>query len=220
VIPARNEERYLPQLLDSVAAAAARYQGDAGAIEVIVSDNDSTDGTATIARGRGARVVKVETRAIAAVRNGGARIARGDVLCFVDADFRIHAETFNMIEESLGDGVVAGTTGATMERMSPGIAAIYSILLVVAWLTTMDTGVVFCRRDDFERISGYREDMLVAEDVWFLWTLRRLGRARGQKLVRATRAKAIASARKFYWVLFDRSSLRDFVQRYWYRARG
>jgi glycosyltransferase involved in cell wall biosynthesis len=170
------------------------------------------------------------------VRNGGARIARGEVLCFVDADFRIHADTFEAIEDGLGDGVVAGTTGATMERLSPGIAAIYSILLVAAWLTTMDTGVIFCRRDDFERIAGYREDMLVAEDVWFLWTLRRLGRTRGQRLVRATRARAVASARKFdehgdwhyltnlvrsaYWLLFDRSSLRDFVQRYWYRARG
>jgi glycosyltransferase involved in cell wall biosynthesis len=236
VIPARNEERYLPLLLETVAAAAARYRGGPEAIEIIVSNNDSTDGTAEIARSRGARVVTVETRAIAAVRNGGARVARGDVLCFVDADFRIHPDTFNVIDDSLQDGVVAGTTGATMERMSPGIAAIYSLLVAVAWLTTMDTGVIFCRRRDFERIAGYREDMLVAEDVWFLWALRRLGRTRGQRLVRATRARAIASARKFdehgdwhyltnlvrssYWVLFDRSSLRDFVQRYWYRARG
>jgi glycosyltransferase involved in cell wall biosynthesis len=236
VIPARNEERYLARLLDTVEEAAARYRGGPEAIEIVVSDNVSTDGTAALARRRGARVVAVEKRRIGAVRNGGARAARGEIVCFVDADFRIHPETFNVIEDSLTGGVVAGTTGARMERMSLGIAAIYSLLVAAAWLTSMDTGVIFCRRADFDRIAGYREDMLVAEDVWFLWTLRRLGRGRGQKLVRARGAKAVASARKFdehgdwhyitnlvrsvYWVLFDRPSLRNFAERYWYRARG
>ncbi len=46
VIPAWNEERYLPRLLDSVDAARARYRGGADRIEVIVADNASTDRTA------------------------------------------------------------------------------------------------------------------------------------------------------------------------------
>jgi hypothetical protein len=61
----------------------------------------------------------------------------------------------------------------------------------------MDAGVVFCRREDFIAIGGYDETRAVAEDVAFLWALRRLGKTRGQKLRRATRAKAIASTRKF-----------------------
>lgn len=43
VIPAFNEEHYLPRLLDTIDAARARYREGAEAIEVIVADNGSTD---------------------------------------------------------------------------------------------------------------------------------------------------------------------------------
>ena len=49
VIPAHNEEALLPRLLDTVEVARARYSFGAGAIEVIVADNASTDRTAGIA---------------------------------------------------------------------------------------------------------------------------------------------------------------------------
>ena len=88
IIPAWNEQAYLPRLLDTVDEARTRYRGGPDAAEVIVADNDSTDATAVIARDRGCRVVHVAKRRIAAARNGGAGIARGEILCFVDADFR------------------------------------------------------------------------------------------------------------------------------------
>jgi len=123
VIPAHNEERFLPRLLDSVDAARGRYRHGVESLEVIVADNASTDDTAAVARTRGYRVVSVEERRIASVRNGGAEAATGDVLCFIDADSEIHPETFNAIEDSLATGrVVAGATGVRMERWSLGIA--------------------------------------------------------------------------------------------------
>ena len=89
VIPARNEEALLPRLLDTVDVARARFRQGADAVEVIVADNVSTDRTAAIARERRCTVVRVEQRRIASVRNGGAAVARGDVLAFVDADMRV-----------------------------------------------------------------------------------------------------------------------------------
>ena len=68
VIPAHNEERYLPRLLDSVEVARERWRCDQDSFEVIVADNISTDGTAKIARERGCRVVLIEERRIATVR--------------------------------------------------------------------------------------------------------------------------------------------------------
>lgn len=233
VIPAYNEERLLPRLLDSLDAARAAY-GSPAAIEVIVADNASTDGTATIAIARGCRVVPVEKRVIAASRNGGARVARGEILAFVDADSQVHPRTFFEIDRALSTGrVVGGATGVTMERWSPGIVAAYLTMLPLVIAARMDTGVVFCRKEDFETIGGYDESRLVAEDVMFLVALRRLGKGRGQRLTRLRRAKAIASARKFdefgEWHYFPlmvegvrhllRRDLTSFTDNYWYKPK-
>ncbi|MGD2187086.1 MAG: glycosyltransferase [Desulfobacterales bacterium] len=233
IIPAYNEEAYLPALLDSVNTARARYANGPDAIEVVVADNASTDATADLARSRGCRVVREERRIIAAVRNTGARNARGHVFVFVDADNIMHPDTFNAIDKSLATGkFIAGATGVKMQRMSLGIAVTYALMVPLVWLTRMDTGVVFCRRKDFEAIGGYNEDRLFAEDVQLLWDLMRLGRKQGRKLSRITSVRAIFSTRKFdkygdwhyMWMpwrlllglLFSRSSLNNFARRYWY----
>lgn len=75
VVPAYNESRLLPRLLDTVEAASERFPGGRDAIEVIVADNASTDDTATIAARRGCKVAAVSKRMIAAARNGGAGLA-------------------------------------------------------------------------------------------------------------------------------------------------
>jgi glycosyltransferase involved in cell wall biosynthesis len=198
VVPAYNEAELLPRLLGTLAAAANRYAGGATQVEVIVADNASTDATASLAAQHGCRVARVEKRMIAAARNGGARLARGEVLCFVDADMQVHPETFNVIDRALACGrAVAGATGVTSERWSPGIVVTWAIMLPMVWLSGMDTGVVFCRRADFDLIGGYREDRLYAEDVVFLLALKSLGWKTGRRLVRPSGARAIVSARKF-----------------------
>lgn len=233
VIPAHNEERLLPRLLDSVDVARARWRHGPAAIEVIVADNLSKDRTATIAEERGCRVVQVEERRIASVRNGGAAVAEGEILCFIDADSQVHPDTFNAVEESLATGrVVAGATGVYMERWSLGIALTWALFMPMVWLTRMDTGVVFCRREDFLAIGGYDERRFFAEDVQFLWDLRRLGRKRKQRLTRLRTVKALGSTRKFdlhgdwhYFsdlfrlvpkMLWSPRASSDFANKYWY----
>jgi glycosyltransferase involved in cell wall biosynthesis len=230
VIPAYNEARLLPRLLDSVDAARRRY---AGSVQVIVADNASTDATAAIASARGCEVAHVEIRRIAAARNGGARLARGDSVCFIDADSSIHPETFNAIDAALARAdVVGGATGVYPERWSLGIFATWMVMMPVVYATGMDTGVVFCRRADFEALGGYDEERELAEDVAFMWALKRLGARRGQKLARLTQVKAMASMRKFdrhgdwhYFTtvipqgvpaMFRRSARTKLAQRYWY----
>lgn len=198
VIPAYNEAPLLPRLLDSVAAARARFSGGRDAIEVIVADNSSTDSTAAIARSRGCLVATITTRMIGAVRNGGAALATSPIICFCDADMQIHPDTFNSLDAAMQDTrVVGGATGITMERWSAGIGVSMGMLLPLAWVTRMDTGVVFCRRNDFLTVDGYDESRHFAEDVDFLWKLTKLGWRRGQRLRRLRRVKAIASTRKF-----------------------
>lgn len=80
IIPVLNEEVYIKTTIESI-----KKQTEA-AYEIIVVDNGSTDKTAEIARSLGCKVVKETKRGISHARNKGAKVARGDILCFVDAD--------------------------------------------------------------------------------------------------------------------------------------
>jgi glycosyltransferase involved in cell wall biosynthesis len=233
IIPAYNEENYLPRLLDSVDQARARYRGGADRIEVIVADNGSSDATAELAHSRACKVAREQKRIIAAVRNAGARLAQGQWLAFIDADSEIHPETFNTVEQALSDEkIIGGATGIKMERMSLGIAVNFIYMLPMIWLTRMDSGVVFCRRTDFEAVQGYNEQRLFAEDVDFLLKLKQLAKKRKQRLIRLTKVKAVTSARKFdrfgdwhypglmlrgvFHMLFPGYAMKKFTQKYWY----
>ena len=66
VVPAFNEAESLPLLIDEVRAAAPALAGVADAFELVIVDDGSTDRTAEVARGRGARVVRLpENRGLA-----------------------------------------------------------------------------------------------------------------------------------------------------------
>jgi hypothetical protein len=96
----------------------------------------------------------------------------------------------------------------------------------------IDTGVVFCRREDFLAVGGYDEGRSYAEDVNFLMKLKRLGRTRGQRFSRVTSAKALSSTRKWdkhgEWhqlrmmftlavqYPFRRHAVDKFAKSYWY----
>src|SRR6185503_627620 len=144
IIPAYNEEKFLPRLLQSIEAARANYSGGRDQVEVIVADNDSTDRTAEVSQAHGARVVRVAKRRIAAARNGGARAANGDVLCFIDADSAVHPQTFDAIDTAMKTGrYVWGVTGAKLERTSFALGVTYCLMMPMVWVTGLDTGLSF-----------------------------------------------------------------------------
>ncbi len=70
IVPARNEEKFLPGCLASIAAASAPYPGE---VEIIASINRCTDRTEEIARAAGAKIVHEDARNIARIRNAGRR---------------------------------------------------------------------------------------------------------------------------------------------------
>jgi len=82
VIPAYNEEKYLPSCLRAVREQT--YPADG--YEIIVVDNGSTDATARIARGFGVRVVEEPVKGIARARQVGFEAARGEIIASTDAD--------------------------------------------------------------------------------------------------------------------------------------
>jgi glycosyltransferase involved in cell wall biosynthesis len=98
VIPARNEEALVGEVLEAILASVARAVGVSRndlwlpdtSFEVIVADDGSEDATAAIvgifADEAGVRLVPSVGRTCGAARNVGAAASSGRVLCFVDAD--------------------------------------------------------------------------------------------------------------------------------------
>jgi len=82
VIPAFNEEHFLPMTIAAVNECALPEID----FEIIVVNNGSTDQTSEVARRYGVLLLEIDRSFVGVARNVGARSARGEVLVFLDAD--------------------------------------------------------------------------------------------------------------------------------------
>ena len=82
VIPAYNAEKFVLQAVRSVLQQC--YQP----LEIWLVDDGSTDQTAEIVRQHAptVKIIRQENAGVAAARNTGVRLARGELICFLDAD--------------------------------------------------------------------------------------------------------------------------------------
>ncbi len=98
IIAAYNEEAYLPACLDAV------MQNVAGkAMEIIVVDNNSTDGTKKVVeRYRAVTYLFERQKGITRARQRGFLGATGDILAYVDADTRPPPGWIEQIWEQFG----------------------------------------------------------------------------------------------------------------------
>lgn len=101
IIPALNEDKLIPRLLDQLTNSSLRGKFN---YEIIVSDGGSTDGTLEIAGsypGVLTAFPEKEKQNIAEGRNTGAKIASGEILIFMNADVLLDdaGKFFNYLEE-------------------------------------------------------------------------------------------------------------------------
>lgn len=196
VIPAFNEEDLLPQTLTRLREALVEAGLEA---EVVVTDNNSTDRTAEVARSLGAEVVFEPVNQIARARNAGAAHAQGTHLIFLDADTFVEAGTLRQAAAALAGGEVCGG-GALVRGETPftGFAA----FLVSFWTWLSRTrqlaagAFVFCTREAFEASGGFDESVYAGEEVWFAIRLKQWGKPRGQRFLLIEDPPVRTSSRK------------------------
>ena len=91
VIPAHNESGSIGEVVVAVKAALARLNLPH---EIIVVDDGSTDDTGSIARDKGAEVIRLpRNRGVGFARSVGVRRAGGDIILMIDADLTYPAES-------------------------------------------------------------------------------------------------------------------------------
>ena len=200
IVPAFNEEAYLAATLNSIQTAAARLRARSEVdTDVIVVDNNSNDGTAAVARGKGATVVHEPAQGVARARNTGARHAEGDVLVFVDADVIVPPKLLDAIHAAMDDQACVG--GAMDVEYRPRRLSMRLYLRawrVLAGLTGMAQGATqFCRRSVFDQVGGYDEGAWIGEDVDFYWSLKRLAKRRNRTIRFIRNMQVRPSSRRF-----------------------
>lgn len=175
IVPAHNEEALLAATLASIHTAARAAQLD---YEIIVVDDASTDRTAEIARAHDAQVCVVALRQISAVRNAGARAARGEWLIFVDADTVVTPQVVSAACAAMNSGVVGGGANVEWEGHLPMWARMLatSTLLTMRIATLAAGCFVFCTRPAFLATGGFDETVFATEELWFSRALKQQGR--------------------------------------------
>ncbi|MGA2261490.1 MAG: polysaccharide deacetylase family protein [Acidobacteriota bacterium] len=110
IIPAYNEEALIHRTLDSL-----RKQDYRGAMEIIVVDNRSTDGTARVAEEWGARVVQEERKGYVYALMCGFEHASGEILITTDADTIVPTNWVSTLVRAFEEGSQVVAVGGGVE---------------------------------------------------------------------------------------------------------
>jgi Glycosyl transferase family 2 len=176
IIPVRDDAARLDECLRRI----AEHVPAGGAVEIVVADNGSRDGSAAVARRFGATVVELPGFRVGELRNRAAAAACGRILAFVDADNEIGADWIPAALDALRTPRV-GAVGAPYVPPTPStwVQRLYDRLRrhprgreAVDWL---GSGNLAVRRDAFEAVGGFDATLETCEDVDLCRKLRTRG---------------------------------------------
>lgn len=150
VLPCLDEAGALPWVLERIPSGW----------RAIVVDNGSTDGSADIARGLGAHVVREPRRGFGAACHAGLTAATADVVCFCDCD----ASLDPTLLPAVAGAVLAGTADLVLGRrrpLTPGAWPLHARLanLELARMVRRRTGL---RLHDLGPMRAARREPLLA----------------------------------------------------------
>jgi GT2 family glycosyltransferase len=196
VVPVFNARRYLPTTIPAIGEAIRRF----GAAELVVVDNGSTDGSWEWLQGHrptGSLVVRLPGATVGALRNHGARLGRGSILAFLDADCLIAPEYLEHACRAL-DGTPWAAVGSryALPEHPHWIERTWEALHTPAAdgeRAYLNSGNLVVRRSAFEAIGGFDPGLESGEDAELGLRLR----AAGQRVFenRAVRAVHLGNPR-------------------------
>lgn len=169
IVPVYNGEKYLGEAIESILKQSYRR------VEIIVADDGSTDGTASIAAryGEQVRYLRQANAGTAAARNLGVRVAKGEFFAFLDADdvwpsdkldrqmarFQAHPEL---------DFCIAHVQNFWIPQLIEEEKQFRDHRIAKA-LPGYSTGTLLVRRDFFDAVGKFNTAIKHADDTeWFL----------------------------------------------------
>jgi len=205
IIPTLNEEDYLPLLLKSISRAAAKgekedlsslpkNQGFEIDLEIIVADAGSTDKTIEIAKSYSCRIAKGGLPGKG--RNEGAKLARGDLLLFLDADLvlpkdflRIFLKEFKDKNLDIASTDLEFISKKKIYKIGAKLCNFYYNL--TQHFLPYITECILVKKDIHDKIGGFDEKAIILEDFDYVRRIAKIG-----KFGHLTSVKFYTSARR------------------------
>ena len=155
IITTKNEEFNISRLLKSMPISKNE-------IEVIIVDAGSTDKTCEIAKSYDfVKLISAPSSLRGGGRNIGIKKASGDVIVFLDADTEISDTWYKELTTSMKQyDIVAGYSPDPEGRHLPRVP-----IYVNGQDITYPTCNIAYKREIFEKVGYFREEMITAEDI-------------------------------------------------------
>ncbi len=165
VVPAYNEERIIADCLQHLLDQSIRQP-----YEIIVSDNNSSDRTAEIAKAMGAQVVKTTNKGYVHAAIAGVQAAQGEIIAMTDCDTRVPKEWLLHIYEGLQTHPDLVGVGGPFEfydgpdgvRNAVRLLNDISPRLMIASLSGMNMAF---RRSAYEAVGGFNPAINLQADT-------------------------------------------------------
>lgn len=190
IIPAYNEEKYIAATL--AALPKQTFQD----YEAIVVANGCTDTTEQILKNDNhpkLRHLSLPQANVSVARNAGALNAQSDLLVFVDADTQLAEDSLQKIKEEFTPDYSVATTKSAPNVNSWKFKAAMACknLHNLTKLYQGCSGVLICRKKDFQAVDGYPPDIVVKEHRKLILKLKEKGN------YRCINTTAITSMRRY-----------------------
>lgn len=181
IIPTLNEEKNLGICFKSL------MEQTIDNFEVIIIDGGSKDRTLDLAEAYGFNILEVEKKRdhdVSAAKNEGAKHAKGDILLFLDADMVLERNCLEVLNEGFKSPDVIGIAYKVLpfegNRLENIMYQFNNIFAKVANLIgILELSYFSChsyRKNHFEKVGGFREDLRACEDLDLSLRLRNLGK--------------------------------------------
>jgi GT2 family glycosyltransferase len=170
----------MPWLEDQLRALADQECDDEW--EVVIADNGSTDQSREVAAHwseQHGRIRWIDASAVPgapAARNAGARAARGDLLAFCDSDDVVRPGWLASCARALGSAdVVAGIFDFWSLNGLPESPPAPASMLQLPFLPAGLSANLAVRRQAFDAVGGFAEELVTGEDIDLCWRLQTQG---------------------------------------------
>lgn len=150
IIPAHNEAKYLHRPLNSLKKQTFKD------FETIVIADSCTDKTVQVAKRYGCEVKKTKAKNVGKNRNIGAKLAKADILVFLDADVRVSDNYLEKIINAVEQGFGCGRPDYYSDSKNMIIRNLYFIINIFRLHYYPHTS--FVKKEYFVKIGGFNEN--------------------------------------------------------------